>query len=126
MAEPENTGESRNPDGTFKKGVSGNPAGKPPGAFSITAMIRERLQEVPLGQVKTYGAQIVERMLEKAVVEGNDRMIAEIWHYMDGMPRQPMDLNMDRESLPMLTEYLRNLSKAPDIIPTDAKPAGSE
>lgn len=30
MAEPENTG--RNQDGTWRKGVSGNPAGKPKGA----------------------------------------------------------------------------------------------
>lgn len=31
MTEPEKQEESRNPDGTFKQGVSGNPAGRPKG-----------------------------------------------------------------------------------------------
>ncbi len=37
-------GDSRNPDGTFKKGVSGNPGGKLPGV-SITAAIKRKLEE---------------------------------------------------------------------------------
>jgi hypothetical protein len=47
MEEPVSSGEIRNPDGTFKKGISGNPLGKPKGTFSIKTKIIKRLEENP-------------------------------------------------------------------------------
>jgi len=46
---PENTGEvldNRNPDGTFKKGMSGNPAGKPLGAKNFNTLFEDGLKHI--------------------------------------------------------------------------------
>jgi len=86
--EPENTGENRNRDGTFKKGFSGNPAGKPPGSISIVALLRQRLEEVPVGQLKTYAEQLVEITLENAIVRKDQKAISDIIAHIDGAPKK--------------------------------------
>jgi hypothetical protein len=44
---PENAGSIRNDKGQFLPGVSGNPAGKPPGTVSIVAKIKQRFLDNP-------------------------------------------------------------------------------
>lgn len=83
---PENTGDIRDERGRFRPGLSGNPAGKPAGALSITAEIKKRLQEIPEGQQKSYLELLVNRILKQAVVDGNEQMIKQIWSYVDGAP----------------------------------------
>lgn len=85
---PAQTGESRNPDGTFKPGVSGNPLGRPPGSISIVALLKKRLEEVPLGQVKTWAEQIVDMTLENAIVRKDQAAINNIMAHIDGAPKQ--------------------------------------
>ena len=90
--EPKNTGETRNPDGTFKEGVSGNPKGKPKGSFSLIAILRSELQKCPEGEdKKTFADMLIKRMLKSAISEGNDQQIKNILQYIDGMPKQSMD-----------------------------------
>jgi len=38
---PDDTGDNRNADGTFKSGVSGNPEGRPPNRQSIPDLLRK-------------------------------------------------------------------------------------
>jgi hypothetical protein len=47
MEEPQDQEKNRNPDGTFKPGVSGNPGGRPVGSVSIVGMIRKKFEEHP-------------------------------------------------------------------------------
>ena len=96
---PANTGKiqaKRSPEGKFLPGVSGNPAGKPPGAKSFTTKLRDAL--VMLSQAKdkdgtymSYEAALVKTMLKKAIVDENVDMIKYIVDRLDGKPIQPMD-----------------------------------
>lgn len=77
----------------FKKGESGNPNGRPPGSgISITTEIKKKLAEVPEGKNKTYLHYLIEQILKKAVIEGDQQTIKQIWNYIDGMPRQELNL----------------------------------
>ena len=44
---PETAGIIRNPDGTFAKGCSGNPLGKPPGLYSPITRVKQIFAENP-------------------------------------------------------------------------------
>ena len=86
---PEVTGEIRDEQGKFKPGVSGNPDGRPPGSgISITTEIKRKLVEIPEGKDKTYLQYLIEQILKKAVIEGDQQTIKQIWNYIDGMPKQ--------------------------------------
>jgi hypothetical protein len=98
MSEPENAGVSRDEQGRFLPGVSGNPEGKKPGTLSITAEIKKKLEEIPEGKSKTYLAYLIEQILKKAVIEGDQQTIKQIWNYVDGLPK--MSLDVDNKGLP--------------------------
>lgn len=76
---PEKAGEIRNEKGQFVPGVSGNPAGKPPGTISIMAKIKQIWAEDP---------ERFEKWVEEAM---NDKMLRrELIQQVDGKPVQPI------------------------------------
>lgn len=105
------TGEIRNPDGTFKPGVSGNPSGRPPGSLSIIGIIKEKLSEVPIGQRRTLAETLAEQILDAAIVNKDGTMQREILHYIDGMPNQKVDFGVDKENIGELTDFLQAMAK---------------
>ncbi len=98
---PDITGQKQGKSGPpeefrWKKGESGNPAGRPVGSVSITAEIKKKLQEIPDGQQKSYLELLINRILKQAVVDGNEQMIKQIWSYIDGPPGEKsiMQINL--------------------------------
>lgn len=105
---PENTGKNqdieRNPDGTFKPGVSGNPAGKPKGAKHLTSLLFEALQKKARDKngketESTYQDLLIQRILKDAIEKGNTSLIHLCMNYIDGMPQQGIDLTSNGESV---------------------------
>ena len=83
----------------FKKGQSGNPKGKPKGTISITSRIKVELQKHAKGSDKSYLDILIERILYKALQEGDKDMIKAIWSYVDGLPRQDITMEViDKQS----------------------------
>lgn len=96
---PAETGKIRDEEGKFIPGVSGNPAGRPKGSVSIVTEIKRRLEEIPEGQKKTYLELLVDRIMKSAIAEGNDQQIKNILNYVDGMPKQSVDVTSNGENI---------------------------
>lgn len=114
------TGDIRNSDGTFKPGVSGNPSGRP--SVSLTTIIKKKLGEVPLGQLKELQELVAEVILEEAYVKRNPVILKELWHYIDGSPKQTVAIDADKESLETLTNFFREVGAAKQVKKSDAEP----
>lgn len=121
METPDNTGSiqeiTRNPDGTFPPGVSGNPAGKPKGARHFTSIVQEAL--IKLGTTEKGEKIVIQKALGEKVVSmalaGNEQMIKLIWNYLDGMPKASLELEDGRtdETKEMLKEIMEKLKNEP-------------
>lgn len=110
---PEETGKIRDEQGRFVDGVSGNPAGRPKGSLSVTAMIKKRLEEVPPDKQKTYLEYLVDHIIKKAISDGDDKMIERIWAYVDGAPKQTVKTEFDDTVNNVNINISKNGSKPP-------------
>lgn len=121
VLEPAKSGETqqidRNPDGTFKKGVSGNPAGPKPGYKHLTTLLTDFLKQKHHSG-ETYDRLLIQRVAKKAIEEGSERMIEHIWDRMEGKPKQSMDLHVQEELTPEQRAKLNQmLGLEPDPLP---------
>lgn len=92
----------------FKKGQSGNPKGKPKGTISITQEIKKKLLTCPKGKEKNYLEYMVDMILQKAIIEGDETMLKLIWNYTDGMPKQTIGGDGDNPIKIEFVEIKRN------------------
>lgn len=90
--------------GRLKKGSINNPKGKPIGTKSFTTLVREALNTIanlnggnPEGL--TYETMLVNRVLKKAIEEGDREMIKQIWDQIDGRPAQKLDVTTKGERI---------------------------
>jgi hypothetical protein len=103
-----------NTDKTVKNNVIGKPfskddprinrEGRPKGAgISITTAIKKELEKIPEGQKETYLNLLVKKILRKAIIEGDQQTIKQVWNYVDGMPRQNIGLDGGEDGEPILS-----------------------
>ena len=90
----------------FQKGQSGNPAGRPKGSVSITTEIKRKLEETPKGQKKTYLELLVATILKRAIEDGNEQLIRQIWNYVDGMPKESRDITLETRPILQVSSVL--------------------
>jgi uncharacterized protein with WD repeat len=83
----------RDEKGRFINGYSGNPNGRPKGKFSLVSMLRKELQKVPENEKEKYADMLIEKILKKAVVDGDGRAIRDIFNMVDGPPGKQTDVN---------------------------------
>lgn len=90
----------RNPDGSFKAGHPNFGAGRPKGTLSITGEIKKKLEEMSpylttTGEKRTYLQALIDTILEEAIKNKDSMMIAKLWAYIDGLPRNTIDLRSE-------------------------------
>ena len=73
----------------FKPGKSGNPKGRPLKGFSITETIQAMMKVKPEIK-KALGSNIIEQALQ-----GDKPSQKLIWQYMDGMPLQKIEAELE-------------------------------
>lgn len=99
---PENTGNFteiiRDEKGRFKKGTSGNPKGKPPGAFSLLSILREKLQTVPKGEQQRIAELLLERYIDKSYEENDGTAIRDMVDRIDGRPHQTVTIDNEKDA----------------------------
>jgi len=118
--QPENAGIIRDEKGQFVPGQSGNPAGKPKGTFSITALIKQKLQDCPEGEKKTYAEYVIDRIM-KDTLKGDSRTLKLLWNYIDGMPKQNISFEDTTDDLEILKKALYATGKTKQHIQDERK-----
>lgn len=88
---PDQQVSNRDELGRFPPGVSGNPAGRPKKGLTLTEVMRDYLEEVEPGHDKTRKEEFVAKVAKLAYA-GDLTATKLIWNYIDGMPRQSIDL----------------------------------
>ncbi len=74
----------------YKPGESGNPGGRPKGK-SLTAVLRELLDEIPRGDTAKLKERIVKALLDKAL-KGDTKALDLIFERADGKITLPVEL----------------------------------
>lgn len=93
----------------FKKGESGNPAGRPVGSKNVSTVLREMLQQMAPKEVidskfvkefckgkthVTLADAVAARLFMEAIINGDLGAIREILDRLEGKPRQAIDVDM--------------------------------
>lgn len=94
VVRPDKTGENRNEDGTFVKGISGNPAGRPIGTVSIVTKIKQKFLENP---------EYFEEWVSKLMEDPKERRA--IMEQIDGKPKQPIVGDTDAPLIIKMVQY---------------------
>jgi hypothetical protein len=94
----------------FPKGVSGNPAGRPPGSVSIVEGIKNKLMEIEPENKKTYLEMFLNKLFAKAIGEGDQQLMRDIINRIDGMPKQTIDARVGELPTPLLKHIDESVS----------------
>ncbi len=107
-----------NPATTFPPGVSGNPAGRPPGE-SLTAELRRLLRDEARlkGQPDGHGVlnrRLAAEKLFQLAMGGDAKMMKILWERADGRTAGNVDDRQEVEALKAELAELRKLCEAKD------------
>ena len=103
---PHNSGDLVDKDhrGRF---ISGHKkiGGRKTGALNLSTQVRNALKKISVGNSISYEEALVKKILHKAIVEGDTRIIKLIWSYLDGSPPRTANLeNMSDLANPISTD----------------------
>ena len=74
----------------WKKGVSGNPRGRPRKQDSLTSLLKDEIAKIcPADREKRTWKELVVRATLQLAMKGNATALKEIWERLDGKVLQP-------------------------------------
>lgn len=85
--------------GRVKKGSVLNPKGRPKLGTSLTEIMREYLDKSAKGHDLTRKEEFVRKVVKMAY-DGDSTMIKLVWNYIDGMPKQTIDMTTSTKTTP--------------------------
>jgi hypothetical protein len=85
---------ARDEKGRLLPGNTANPNGRPPGSLSLVSILKDYLLEVPEGEKKTRAREFIEKNYQDAM-SGDQTSKKAVWQYIEGLPKQPIDANID-------------------------------
>lgn len=72
-----------------------NREGRPVGTKNFTTKVKEALEKIAEGKDYTYEEAFIKSIMKKAIVDGDASTQRLIWNYLDGMPRQQIDSDVN-------------------------------
>lgn len=96
--EPQKTGEEmvRDKKGRFVEGHE-KMGGRPKGSISLTSMAKRMLEEIPTGERMTRAEAFLRRVFIMAINGSNEQMIKLVWNYVEGMPKESVEMKGEIE-----------------------------
>lgn len=82
-----------------------NRKGRPKGSLSITSLIKKKLEEIPEGGKRSYAETLILRILNKAIKDGDVQMLKLIWNYVDGFPKQGLDVTTKGKPISTISAF---------------------
>lgn len=78
----------------WKKGESGNPAGRPRRDLTLTTLLKDEIEKIcPLDKEGRTWRQLLVIGTMRLALKGNSIALKEIWERLDGRVRVQLDLN---------------------------------
>jgi len=102
--------DGRDEQGRWLPGHTGNPNGRP--KFSIVSIIRDKLEETPEGDEKTYAEKLVHAYIINALENNDGPAIRDLIDRFDGKAKQAIDHTIFQEDNPVY-DMLRELIDGP-------------
>lgn len=84
-----------------------NREGRPPASKNFTTKVREALEKIADGKEYTYEEALIKSVLKKAIVDGDTSTQRLIWNYLDGMPKQSLEVDGSLDLTTVLQENLK-------------------
>ena len=100
----------KNGKGQFVDGWTGGP-GRPKGSFSLVSLIKSKLQEKQKGSDKTYAESFIEKLMKKAIKDGDTATMRDMINRIDGLPRQNIGIDGGADGSPLVVNLI-NFKKA--------------
>jgi len=95
--EPKELENNRNPDGTFKKGMSGNPNGRTVGSKDYVTLYREAI--IKIAESKDMTPEDIENDLAKSgilnAIKGNYSFYRDTMDRIHGRPKENLEVSGD-------------------------------
>jgi len=102
----------RDEKGQLLPGNTANPNGRPKGSLSLVSMMKDRLEEEypgddDLEEKRTYAKKLIETIVDEAIDNKDQAQIRNILQYIEGMPKQSIDMDMEVSGLETLFKKAR-------------------
>ncbi len=99
---------ARNDKGQLLPGNTANPNGRPPKNYSFTEMLRQIMDEKP-----NLRRDFMQKMIDLALKTGDLTILFKFWAYLDGQPKQPIDLEpADTDEVDKLKNIVSDIANA--------------
>lgn len=101
---------ARAENGQLLPGHTANPNGRPKGELTLIPLLRAKLAEVPKGEKKTYAILLIDKLINKALEEGDLNAIKDVVDRIDGKALQRQEVDMTLDGMTSIAEAIKTIA----------------